>query len=233
LEENIADAAVLTIVDEKDWFPKGVVVTDKDDVKKCAGSKFAGAHSLEALREALNKGYQKIAVVGLPCQVRALRKMALLDIKKEKLGERIGPVIGLFCNWALSARELLQLLSERLGSITIKKYDIPPPPAKTLVVYTDEGSVEISLDEIRHLTQESCKICDDMTSEFADVSVGMYEGRPGWNTILIRTSAGQTLVKLGAKKNSIGIDPFPEANLAHLRSASIKKKERAKNTARH
>jgi coenzyme F420 hydrogenase subunit beta len=231
LEEGVADAAILTASGGDDGYPKGVVVTNKEEVKQTAGSKFVGAHSLEALREALDRGYQRIAVVGLPCQVRALRKMAFLDIKQENLPDRISLVIGLFCNWALSVRELLPFLSQRIGSGKIKKYDIPPPPANILTVYTDEETIDIPLDEIRSLTQESCKICGDMTSEFADVSIGMYEGKPGWNTILVRTSSGQKLVQQAREKGILEMEPFPEENLAHLRNASLQKKERAKVAA--
>jgi len=227
LENNIADAAVLTIVDETDGFPKGVVVTDENGAKSCAGSKFVGAHSLEALREALDRGYRRIAIVGLPCQVKALRKMSILDVKQEQLAERIGLIIGLFCNWALSARELPSFLAQKIGSKRIRKYDIPPPPAKSLIVYTEESSLEIPLEEIRQLTQESCKTCGDMTSEFADISVGMYEGRPGWNTLLVRSSAGQSLVRTAQSTAKIELEPFPKENLDHLRSASLQKKKRA------
>ncbi|MBI5248257.1 MAG: Coenzyme F420 hydrogenase/dehydrogenase, beta subunit C-terminal domain [Desulfomonile tiedjei] len=228
LEEGIADAAVLTTSEGTDGYLKGIVVTDKDEVKRAAGSKFVGAHSLEALREALDRGYQRIAIVGLPCQVKALRKMALLDLKQENLANRISMVIGLFCNWALSIRDLLPFLSERIGPGKIKKYDIPPPPAKILKVFTEEETIDIPLDDIRSITQESCKLCDDMTSEFADISVGMYEGKVGWNTLLTRTDAGRTLVRLAAEKGSLELSPFPEENLAHLRSASLQKKERAR-----
>lgn len=231
LEEGIVEAAVLTVSGETDGYPKGLVVTDPNDVKRAVGSKFVGAHSLEALREALDKGFRRIGVVGLPCQVRALRKMALHDLKQENLSERLSLVIGLFCNWALSARDLPQFLAQRVGDRRIKKYDIPPPPAKTLTVYTDEESIDIPLDDVRHLTQESCGACGDMTSEFADVSVGMYEGKPGWNTLLIRTDTGKALVELARRKGSLELEPFPEQNLAHLRNASLQKKDRAANAS--
>jgi coenzyme F420 hydrogenase subunit beta len=227
LEEGFVDAAVLTASGGTDGYPAGLVVTDPNEVKRAVGSKFVGAHSLEALREALDKGYQRISVVGLPCQVRALRKMALFDLKQEHLRERISLVIGLFCNWALSARELPQFLAQRVGDRKIEKYDIPPPPAKILTVCTDEGPIDIPLDDVRSLIQESCRACEDMTSEFADVSVGMYEGKPGWNTLVTRTGVGKALVELARRKGRLELEPFPEQNLAHLRNASLLKRERA------
>jgi len=69
-----------------------------------------------------------------------------------------------------------------------------------------------------------------MTSEFADISVGMYEGRPGWNTLMIRSETGLELVEAATHAGVIKTEPFPEENLAHLRQASLNKKERVSLT---
>ncbi len=226
LEEGIIQAAVLTSSAD-DGFPCGIVATDKHDVMSCSGSKFVGAHTLEALREALDRGFDRIGIVGLPCQVRAIRKMALLDLKSEHLQERLSLVVGLFCNWALSVRELLPFLHAELRGHAVKKFDIPPPPANLLIAYTAENqTIEILLDDVRQFIQKACTVCGDMTSEFADVSVGMYEGRPGWNTVLVRTATGSNLIRLAEEKRKIELEPYPDENLDHLRSAALKKKLR-------
>jgi len=69
----------------------------------------------------------------------------------------------------------------------------------------------------------------DMTSEFADISVGSVEGIEGWNTVIIRTDAGADLVERAKKKGKLQIDKLPSANLAHLKEASLLKKRRALN----
>jgi coenzyme F420 hydrogenase subunit beta len=65
-----------------------------------------------------------------------------------------------------------------------------------------------------------------MTSEFADLSVGMYEGKDGWNTLITRTETGSALVKKAVEANILETDPFPETNLEHLRQASRNKRRR-------
>lgn len=225
LDDGIIQAAVLTS-SSHDGFPCGIVATDKDVTMSCSGSKFVGAHTLEALREALDQGFERIGIVGLPCQVRAIRKMAMLDLKGENLQQRFTLVIGLFCNWALSVRELLPFLHAKLDGRAVKKFDIPPPPANLLIAYAENQKVEIPLDDIRQYIQKACTVCGDMTSEFADVSVGMYEGRPGWNTVLVRTTTGSNLVELAEKKGKIEFEPYPDANLDHLKSAALKKRLR-------
>jgi coenzyme F420 hydrogenase subunit beta len=65
-----------------------------------------------------------------------------------------------------------------------------------------------------------------MTSEFADLSVGMYEGRPGWNSLVVRTETGGRLVSRAVGEKRIETEPFPETNLDHLKEASMNKKRR-------
>lgn len=225
-EEGLIDAAVLTSVLPGEVYPRGIVATSIPEVLACTGSKYVGAHSLAALRDALNQGYERIGVVGLPCQVRSVRKMALYDIQKENLEERIGPVIGLFCNWAFSSREFIAFLSQRFDLEHVESFHIPPPPADIIEIDTGSGRSNIPLDEVRPLIQAACQTCEDMTSEFADLSVGMYEGRDGWNTLITRTEAGRSLVERAAARGNIELDIFPKSNLAHLKEASLNKRQR-------
>jgi coenzyme F420 hydrogenase subunit beta len=231
LKKGLIDAVILTGMIDGDAYPRGFVATSEEQVRACTGSRFVGAHSLAALWEALRKGYRKIGIVGLPCQVRSVRKMALQDLKKEGLAERIGPVLGLFCNWAFSSREFTAFLSARLGAVSASRFHIPPPPADCLQIETDQGVESIPLDELRPMIQAACSSCPDMTSEFADLSVGMYEGRDGWNTLITRTDAGVRLVEKAIEHGALETDVFPEENLNHLKSASANKRKRASRDA--
>ena len=78
------------------------------------------------MRDALDAGHSRIGVVGLPCQVKSLRKMALYDLKNEDLGNRIALVIGLFCNWAFSARQFADFVTKDLQRTNVRKFQIPP-----------------------------------------------------------------------------------------------------------
>ncbi|MFH0960981.1 MAG: Coenzyme F420 hydrogenase/dehydrogenase, beta subunit C-terminal domain [Pseudomonadota bacterium] len=226
LKEGLIDSAVVTSGNVSGGYSGGEVATTVQGIKECAGSKFVGAHSLDALRVALQSDFTKIGIVGLPCQVRSIRKMQLYDLKEQNLKGRIGLVIGLFCNWSFSGREFRSFVTSRIGDKEIKKFDVPPPPANEFIIETEDGAESIPLDELRPLIQDACHQCPDMTSEFADLSVGMYEGRPGWNTLIIRSRAGQELVQTAIQSGVIQTEPFPSDNLAHLRQASRNKKER-------
>ncbi len=226
LEERIIDAAVLTDISPGETFPHGVVATTVQEVVSCSGSRYVGSHTLSALRSALDQGYDRIGVVGLPCQVKSLRKMAMYDLKNEDLKDRIRLVVGLFCNWAFSSREFASFLAAKFHVAGATKCHIPPPPANVIEIETENGIKTVPLDEVRPLIQAACNECPDMTSEFADVSVGMHEGRSGWNTLIVRTAAGQELVETAVQRALIELEVIPESELEHLKSASMNKRKR-------
>ena len=60
-------------------------------------------------------------------------------------------------------------------------------------------------------------LCPDMTSEWADVSVGVLEGKPDWNTMIIRTQTGDQLdQQMPASAGYLETHPMPAENLNHL-----------------
>jgi coenzyme F420 hydrogenase subunit beta len=142
----------------------------------------------------------------------------------------VGLSVGLFCNWSVDTRQLIDLLVQRLKISEIRSMDIPPPPANIMTVETDNGSVVVPLSDIKPLIPHTCFVCLDMTSEFADLSVGMFEGRPGWNTLMIRSERGAEMVDQARRENFIETEEFPANNLEHLSKAAAEKKERSLRT---
>ena len=66
-----------------------------------------------------------------------------------------------------------------------------------------------------------------MSAELSDISVGTVEGKEGWNTVIVRTAAGENLFKEAKKTGVIETRPLPANNLDHLKEASLLKKRRA------
>jgi coenzyme F420 hydrogenase subunit beta len=99
-----------------------------------------------------------------------------------------------------------------------------------MTIETVNGSVAVSLTDIKPLIPHTCFVCLDMTSEFADLSVGMYEGRPGWNTLMIRSESGAEIVDQASRENFIETEGFPAENRKHLSKAAAEKKERSLRT---
>jgi len=225
VDSGLIDAAVLT--DRDGLVPAAKLVTESREVLTCASSKYTAAPTLAAVNEGVRQGLSGMGVVGTPCQAMALAQMRSNPLQSEDFRDPISLVIGLFCTWALDTRKLISFLSGRVDTQRIKGMDIPPPPAEILVIDLGDEKVEIPLHEVRTLVPKACQICPDMTSEFADVSVGVVEGRPDWNTLILRTQKGEELVDGAVKNGYLVVEAMPEANLDHLRFAAQNKKKRA------
>lgn len=219
------DAAVLTKPFNGNLMPKSTVAERSSQVLQCAGTNYVPGTTLGELNRLLKKHKEDIGIVGLPCQILALRKM---QISEHEIGaERVKLAIGLFCTWALSYKGFYELLSKNVDPLSIKHIDIPPPPANIMVVDTDSSKVKIPLQEVRKFIKPTCSICFDMTSEFADISVGVVEGEEEWNTLIVRTTEGEKLVQKAKRSKVIETKPLKKANFDHLKEASQLKKKRA------
>jgi coenzyme F420 hydrogenase subunit beta len=178
----------------------------------------------------MRAGYNRLGVVGTPCQMTAVAQMRSNPLEREEHEVPVSLSVGLFCNWSVDTRQLINLLAQRLKISEIRGMDIPPSPAGIMALETDNGRVEVSLSEIKPLIPHTCYICPDMTAEFADLSAGMFEGRPGWNTLIVRSEAGDEIVQQAGKEGFIETEDFPEENLKHLSKAAAEKKERSLRT---
>lgn len=227
LDEGLIDSAVLTCSEDKSS-PEGVIVSTKGEVLNSAGSSYAATPTLEAFnRGAKDDNRKRIGVVGTPCQVLALAKMKASDLDERNNIEKVNLVIGLFCTWALSYDGFAQFLKGKTSLSKVTKLDIPPPPANTFEIYTDSERISVPLDEIRKFIMPACTYCTDMTGEFADISAGAVEGIAGWNTVIVRTDTGKSLIEAAAAKKVIELRKLPSENLNHLKEASLLKKKRA------
>jgi coenzyme F420 hydrogenase subunit beta len=179
------------------------------------------------LNQTIEEGHSQIGVVGTPCQVLAVSKLRHHLLTKGEAPDPISLVIGLFCTWALDFREFEAFLSKRIDIHTVTKIDVPPPPAEIMEVYTEKEKIELPLSDVRELIPNTCSYCIDMTAEFSDISVGVMEGRPDLNTIIIRTERGEKIVEEAQKAGYLILDDIPKENLDHLIWAAGNKKKKA------
>jgi coenzyme F420 hydrogenase subunit beta len=233
LEEGLIDTAVLAEEGEG-FLPQGVAVQRVSEVKKKGKSRFVVSPNLAAFHRAAKGSAGKIGVVATPCQALALAKMRLKPYpSKDSNIDKLRLVIGLFCGWALSWRELKALLEKRFGKDSILGLDIPPSKHNSMEIHTPEGIVEISLDEVTPFVRKSCQYCWDMTAEFSDLSVGSarvpegWEVARGWNQVIVRTTAGQDLLDRARSRGLLEFREMPEGNLERLKKASQNKKRTA------
>jgi coenzyme F420 hydrogenase subunit beta len=237
LDEGIIDSAVVTFFEDKK-FPEARTVSDGEALLLSSGSSYMATPVLEAFNLAVREPDRKrVGLVATPCQTLALAKMRTSESEKQKGIDKLSLAIGLFCTWALSYPAFGEFLEQEIHE-PIMKYKIPPPPANVLQVFTSKGETDLPLERIMPFVRPGCAMCHDMTSEFADISVGAVEfadtpvgtGRKegsSWNTVIIRTESGMRLLDAARSKGIIETDRLPSQILTHLKTAARNKKKRA------
>jgi coenzyme F420 hydrogenase subunit beta len=226
LEEGLINKAVLTRT-AQDKTSSPFVAGNTTEVLQASGSNYMASSVLEVYNRLPEDNCDKLAIVGVPCQVLAMGKMKMEPPRHRCSVDHIALLIGLFCTWALSPAGFHDYLKTRVDLSSVKRFDIPPPPANRFDLYTASGQVSLPLEQVREYIMPTCAYCLDMTAEFADVSVGSVEGVEGWNTVIIRTEAGARLVETARSKGKLEVQALPADKLAHLKEAALIKKKRA------
>ena len=191
LDKNKVDIAIGAKMSQEAWKPVPFKMSSSDDVISCAGTKYVNNPNLSLLNDHTLNG-KKIAIVGVPCQMQALLKSKIYEMKHPRLNA-IQYRIGIFCMESFLYKEGFLKICEKLKvSIEeIKKTDINKGK---FIVFTRSGEeLSIPIKEIKHLARSDCEFCHDLTSECADISIGSIGSPSGWNTVLIRTSKGKEL----------------------------------------
>jgi coenzyme F420 hydrogenase subunit beta len=227
IQTGRVDAFVLTDRGSR-FAPRGRTARNRDEVLSCAGSRYSASGGLSALNGALKAGEDRLGVIGLPCQMEALARMRPMGPNGGKEPDRVKLKIGLFCTWAVDYRGLHAFLKKKGVQGPVRKFDIPPPPSEVFQVWTEEGRKAFSLSEIRPLIQKGCTLCQDMTAERTDISVGTVEGQEGWNVVLIRTDRGLDSFNEAIEEGRLETAPLPDENLKHLEQAARNKRQRGK-----
>jgi len=211
LEEGYLDGALLMGVGEEPWRPRAMVARTREEVLSAAGTKYTRGPLFLPLREAVEKlSLQKVAVVGVPCQVRAVRKMQRGDLPYPKLGEKIKLVIGLFCMESFHHEKLRDFLKEKLGVSLeeVVKFDIKK--GKFICRLRDGQSKEIEVKALHDCVNPSCTLCTDFTSELADLSAGAVGSPLGRSTVLVRTARGREALEILRRSGKAEIKPLAE-----------------------
>lgn len=226
LEESLIECAVMSRT-AGDKTPAPFLARSAEEVMACAGSNYMACPVLGTLSRMPKESGETVGVVTTPCQGLALAKMMLDPPQNRASIDNVRLVIGLFCTWALAPGTFHRFLEENLDLPQVVKFDIPPPPANRFDAYAASGKVSFPLDRVREYVMPTCAYCLDMTSEFADVSVGAVEGMEGWNTVVVRTERGAELVERAKAKGRLETGELPPENRAHLNEASLLKRRRA------
>ncbi|MFD1195961.1 Coenzyme F420 hydrogenase/dehydrogenase, beta subunit C-terminal domain [Seohaeicola saemankumensis] len=195
LRDGTVDAVLTMAPDPADrWKPLPVIVTDPDALAQCRGMRMGYAPLLALLEPARAVGHRRIALIGIPCQVYALRAL------EAELGFDRIYVIGTPCSDNTTTENFHRFLS---------LLD-PAPETISYLEFRADYRVELRFDDgrkarmipflqlpISQLPADffpmTCKTCVDYTNRLADITVG-YMGGDGDQWILSRNARGDEML---------------------------------------
>jgi len=196
LESGAVDAVLTMAPDPEDhWRPVPVLVTRAEGMAKCRGMRMGYAPLLALLEPAREAGYQRLAVIGIPCQVYALRAL------ESELGFERLYVIGTPCSDNTTTErfhQFLALISAEPESITYLEFRAD---YRVEIRYTDGRTKEIPFLQLplsklpNDFFPLTCRTCVDYTNVLADITVG-YMGGEGEQWLLVRNERGEELLGL-------------------------------------
>lgn len=165
----------------------------------------------------IQKGLQRIAFVGTPCQIRAVRRMQTLNIIPS---DSIKFCLGLFCSGNFVYGEKEQAKIAELGNFNwkdVRKINIK----KDLMIHLNSGKIKtIELDELEFMKRFACYFCPDYSAEYADLSFGGVGAEDGWTTVIMRTPIGRATF---ADARSKAIEVAGQTSQANSPSQALKK----------
>lgn len=197
LRAGAVDAVIATAADPADrWKPMPVIVTEPEDMARCRGMRMGFGPLLAALEPARAAGHRRIAIVGVPCQVYALRALER-DLDLDSL-----TVIGTPCSdntTTANFHTFLGLLDPRPDSISYLEFRAD----YRVELRFDDGRkprfvpfLKLPLSDLpADFFPMTCKTCVDYTNRLADITVG-YMGGDGDQWLIVRNARGQALLDL-------------------------------------
>jgi coenzyme F420 hydrogenase subunit beta len=196
LETGAVDAVLTMGRDPHDrWRPVPMLVTRPEELAACRGMKMGYAPLLALLEPARVLGHKRLAVIGIPCQVHALRAI------EAQLGFERLYVIGTPCSDNTSTENFhrfLGLLSDRPQDITFLEFRAD---YRVEVRWADGTKREIPFLQLplAQLPGDffplTCRTCVDYTNVLSDLTVG-YMGGEGEQWLIVRNDRGEELVAL-------------------------------------
>jgi coenzyme F420 hydrogenase subunit beta len=196
LETGAVDAVLTMAPDPEDrWKPVPVLVTKPEGMARVRGMRMGYAPLLALLEPARARGYRRLAVIGIPCQVYALRAI------EASLGFERLYVIGTPCSDNTTTERFhtfLALLSDKPETITYLEFRAD---YHVELRFADGTRREIPFLKlpISDLPPDffplTCRTCVDYTNVLADLTVGYMAGE-GEQWLVVRNERGEELAGL-------------------------------------
>ena len=235
LESGIIDGAIVTRMKKDNPLkPEPFIARTKEELMEATGSKYCPVPVNLPLRYILKtERNEKFAVVGLPCQIRAIKNAE--DFNR-KLREKIVFHVGLFCSHVpsfLATEIFLQRLGIRKEDVAELKYRGEGWPGfmkillKTGKTYKVAEPLYWRFLGLDFFIPRSCLLCNDALNELADISVGdawlpeFSSDKLGTSIIIARNLVGKNIIENAEKSDKIKITEISYKKVIQSQLATI------------
>jgi coenzyme F420 hydrogenase subunit beta len=229
-EKGIVEGAAVALrSEESPWKPVDFIARNKEDLIKAAGTKYTYASVISTTRNAIeDEGLEKLAFIGTPCMVQAIRKMEAYPYGARDIHNHIEFSIGLVCmeNWVYSSTRSVIEYEAGVPLSKVTKTDIEKGK---FWIYTVDGDViGIPLKDAAKYAGGGCSVCLDYVSELSDISIGSVGVPSGWSSLFVRTDKGKEIVESAIEEGYIEAKPVDEVKpgLDMIIKLSRQKKEK-------
>lgn len=211
----------------------------RDEIFAGAGSRYAPSSPLEAI-ETILAGPDRIAFVGKPCDVSALRRLGAID---PRVAQKVPLMLSFFCGGVPSragARAILDRLGIAEADVTRFNYRGDGWPGMTVAIGQDGSRREMTYAESwgSHLSptvQFRCKICPDAVGGAADIVCAdawhcddrgypLFTEEEGQSWVIARTAAGAAFVDGAIERGMIQVQDRSIENIDPTQPGQSKRK---------
>jgi len=190
LDNNLVDAIVAVQHSEELWRPEPVIVDNVKDLYKTGGTKYANSPSLTIIDQC--KKYEKLAFVGVPCMMKAIEKGAMFP-SGLPFFENIKYKIGLFCMESFPYDNIINLVKEQFDKDIKELTKMNIGGGKFIINLKSGEQMDVPLKEVQKYARDNCHFCEDLTSDYADISVGSIGSQDGWSSVITRSKDADKL----------------------------------------
>jgi coenzyme F420 hydrogenase subunit beta len=184
--------------------PQASIVRDFEGLVECQGSKYCPVSIHDAL-ESLQGSDERIAFIGTPCQIEALRMMME---RLAWLREKIAFVIGSFCGGMKDYREMRALIRRQgIEPCEVVRFSFRGggQPGR-MRIEDSRGQVKIRpypdyVTDTGFRKLKRCLLCIDGTAELADLACGdawlprFTQSSAAWSVAMARNEKGARVLR--------------------------------------
>jgi coenzyme F420 hydrogenase subunit beta len=217
MQKGMLDAAIVVKRTDGYW-AEAVIAENVDTLMAARGTKYLRVSLVSKLGDLIANGKRKIAIVGMACEVRSVRRIQPVLIREYPDLELT--IIGLFCYECFDYNKLKEETT-RLLSVNLDNAEKTQIQKGKYIVTVDGKENSVSVKKLNSAVEERCIHCPDFTAKYSDISVGSVGSDKGYSTIIIRSDVGKKLFE--------SLDLTKEkADKEEVTKLSIRKEERAK-----